>query len=365
MRGAASASSLPPTKGKPMRCRHLVAAVFCASLAAQNYTVSPASLTNTTGNGGNTIPWWSATHRYQQIHGDMRNRVLLVLGVALRRSSGGPYAAAVARTIDAEMFMGNADYATASTSFAGNYVGTPTNTVLRKMINCPDLVNTVSTPEPWLVQFPHDAPFVYTGRNDAAWELKIYSTTSTGVYSIDVYSGSLLGTYTLTGERVGIGCTATGRSTPMTLGSTFRTISATGSDTHDLAWAVANAPANALTMLFLDTQGVNLPIPGLCTNLTAGPLVMVGGTADGAGAFTLRLANIPFDPTVVNLQLHAQAICPDAGQPGLQFALTNGDRNLVPPQPPRIMRLYVDNVNSATGSRETSPYGLVTRFQHQ
>jgi hypothetical protein len=349
-----------------MRLPILCATALCASLASQNYSVSPIHLANTAGNGGNTIPWWSATHRYQQVRGDLRNRVLIMRGVSLRRSFGGTFSSAVARTIDCEMFMGNADFATATGNFTGNYIGTPTNTVVRKMINCPDLTTSVSNPEPWNVLFPHDNLFVYTGANDIAWELKIFSTTNIGTYSIDAHSGQSTGTVTLTGSQIGRGCVASGRSSPMGLTSTFRTISTASGDTHDFAWAAQEMPANAPSVLLIGTTDPALNIPGLCTMLHSSANLTLNGTSTANSTWNVGPLPIPYDPVLVNLAIYSQAASSDAGQPGLPFALSNGDSNRVPPLPSRITRIWVNDVNAATGSRsESYPYGLVTRFTHQ
>ena len=88
-----------------------------------------------------------------------------------------------------------------------------------------------------------------------------------------------------------------------------------------------------------------------------------GGSSDGVKAFTTAQ---PYNPTLPNLVIYSQMVSTDTGRPGLPFSLSNGDRNQVPSLPTRITRIWVNDVNSATGSRsETYPYGLVTRFTHQ
>src|SRR5687768_18378243 len=97
--------------------RLVCVATCAAALSAQNYTVSPRRATNADMFSANTIPWWSATHRYHQVHGDLRNHIMVARELSFRRD--GPYVntGAVARTVDAELNMGKGDFATASVTF--------------------------------------------------------------------------------------------------------------------------------------------------------------------------------------------------------------------------------------------------------
>jgi hypothetical protein len=65
------------------------------------------------------------------------------------------------------------------------------------------------------------------------------------------------------------------------------------------------------------------------------------------------------------VHLFSQAVCADAGQAGLPYAASHGLDTVIPDTPPLFMRVWANDVNAVSGSRETYPYGLVTRFLHQ
>jgi hypothetical protein len=331
--------------------------LLCAALHSQSHTVSPASATAAEGNANNTIPWWSATHRYQQIHGDVRGNAWLVQGLALRRDgltgSGGP-----ARTIDAEIFMGNADYATATGSFLGNYTGTRAQVVNRKQINLPDFTAGQGSPAPFALVIPFDTPWPYTGAQDLAWELLVHSTTSSSTYVCDAHSGLASSTNT----SLGTGCLATGKSVRMTLSATFQTTA----DIVRFGWTATNCPDNSLSLVVLGHTNPSLPVPGLCTSLYAMPLLVFPGIASG-GTYTIPVTTAPFDPSLGGAVLYSQAFSDDPGQSGLPLAGSQGlQTTLGNPPPFRITRIWINDVNAASGSRsEFYPYGLVTRFTHQ
>src|SRR5687767_4026211 len=94
---------VPPRLLSPVHAMRTLAilSLLAAALAAQNHRVTPLLARNAEANGNNSIPWWSATHRYQQVQGDLRNVAMQIRELALRRDGGaGTLPTAIARTVD-------------------------------------------------------------------------------------------------------------------------------------------------------------------------------------------------------------------------------------------------------------------------
>jgi hypothetical protein len=336
----------------------LLVAAAAASLSAQNYIVSPVAFTNVASNQGNTIPFWSQTHHYMQLHGDLRGTPRIMQGLSLRRAGFGTFATAVARTIDLELFMGPCNIANASSTFASNYTAPRTNVYTRKMTNLPDWVNPQGSPAPWSIVLVFDAPFVNTGQADLAWEALIHSTTSSGSYYADAYSG----TGTLANVNSGTGCLATGRTAAMSV--TARILYNANTDTFDTNWVSSNGIASVPTAILIGVTNPNLAIPGLCTNLYSSAQVVLSGVANASGSFTTPAAGVPVIPA---LKLHSQSACPDTGRTtGLPVSASQACESTFPARPDNLRRIWVNDVNATVGSlSETYPYSLITRFTHQ
>jgi hypothetical protein len=338
---------------------------LATALGAQGATVLPYSATYAEANSNNTIPWWSATHRYQQIHNDARGRVMILRGICLRRDGDiGGQSSAIARTVDIEISVGTGDFATATGSFASNYTNTPTKVFNRKNVNLPDFTQNLGKPAPWSIVFNFDAPWPYLGMSDLLWDLSVFSTTSSGWYSMDAHSGYQVTTQNGSSQKIGTGCVATGQTTEMGVSSTMQTSST--ASTLSYSWAVSSGRANSPVALLLGITNPDLQIPGLCAKLFVTPAITIGGMTDGTGGFSLPSVTSPHNPSWDGAHLHAQAVCADAGRPGLPYAASHGLDSVVPGLPPNVCRVWTNDVNSPTGSRsETYPYCLVTRYLHQ
>ena len=355
-----------------MQLRHapLAICVLASAALAQNFTYSPASSNTTDQNSNNTIPFWSATHRYQQAHGSLRGAPRLMQAISIRRDGGlGAFASAVARTIDAEMFMAHTNFATVSATFATNYAGAPVTTVTRKMINLPDWTANLGNPAPWFA-IPHDNPFAYTGTQDLLWEIKIYSTTSTGTYPADAFSGFAQDVGSATNVLFGTGCVATGRTSAMSISANIQSVNLTQS--LRLQWSLSNGPASAPCSVLVGLTGIDQPIPGLCSNLYVGNILLVlNGTKSTGGSFTTPVIEAtPFDPFWVGGKLFAQGAALDQGRTNpIPVSVSNRVESTIAAipagSPDKIRRSWVDNVAATTGSlSENYNFGLAVRFSH-
>ena len=342
-------------------------ALIASTLPAQGFRYSPPDALTVSG-GGNTYPFFFASQRYQQVHADVRGMAIVINELGFRRSPASTvYASAIARTIDAEVLMGNGDYATSTTTFASNYTSMPTQAIVRKMINLPDITNpTTASPEPFNILFPFDTPFVYTGTTDLTWDILIHGNTSTGAYFCDARGG-----YNTAGvQNVGTGCVATGQMNTMLQQATVRTLPAP-QNLIDFAPRIFYGPQAAMCAILMATQTVNTPVPGLCSNLHVLNVVMTfpGMTATTNGVFTASFT-VPFQQNYVGVPLAFQGVALDSGQSGIGVAVTNGAIATMVAQPtlPPARRIW-GAVNALNGSTDMigttpNPYGLVTRFGH-
>ena len=345
--------------------------VVAATAAAQSYTVTPSAVGTGEGNSNNTFPWSFSTGRYQQIHGDLRGTVRTITALSLRRDGSLPaFASATARTIDAEYFMADSDYAVASATFATNYAGTAMNVVTRKMINLPDWTAATPQPAPWTFTVPLDTPFVHTGVKDLVWEVVIHSNTATGTYPADTYQATLSnsGTHLSTGSTTG--CLATGRTSRMTLSASQTTNWTTQLMT--LSYTGSQAPASAGSAFLLGTVNPNLVVPILCANLYVDQVFLsINATASSTGTFSSGTISVPYNPVLVGFKIHAQGAALDAGQTaGLPVAVTNGLQTTFAAMPPaptnadKVARIYASGSASATTGSLGTYYGLVVQLTH-
>ena len=128
-----------------------------------------------------SIPFFAASYRYQQVHGDLKGTPRFFTGIGWRRDGMLLDTAQMfARTIDMELWLGDGDLATFGTTFASNRVSPPTNAFVRKIVNAPDLVlRPDAMPAPFTFNVVFDTPVLYLGLQDLLWEVVIHSNSST------------------------------------------------------------------------------------------------------------------------------------------------------------------------------------------
>lgn len=336
-------------------------------LVAQTTTYyAPSGHATLEGNTWNTIPWWSGSATYQQVHdasdlaGVLPGPVAAIKAIGIRKdsvqTSGVP-----ARTLDIQITLGvtTVTAATTSVTFATNLGPSPTIVLPYTNLSLPALVNA-SSPNPIGWSFPFATPFPYaTPTGNLCWELRYKNTTTYTTSYLDVASNSV----TL-GTALGTGCTATGQTSPSIIG--VRTLAmATGTYRNRLDLAAANAPAT----FFLGFKKQQITLPGLCGQLETLPLADVGGTTNGTGTWDLTLvfgSLIGFQPQT----LHGQFVFLDTGLP-YGIGLSNASVIVMPaPSSTSLSRVYnAPNGGTSTGGWELSTsgtvntsYGFVTGF---
>ena len=350
----------------------LVALALVTTAAAQStttYVWSPPNCATLAGDGGNTIPFWSASATYQQIHDApvMPETATTIKGLALRPSS----TSIAGRSWDLNLWMGHTSVTSfkASTTFSSNYSMTPTQVVgtstTWKKFSFPNFSKSGLTPA---FTIPLDKSFVYLGAlGNFCWEWRSKNGTSTTSMGMDIVSGQATNNKGTTLPSVGTGCTPTGGSSASTASLTsVRTVSSAYHQHLELK--LSNAPANvaAFLSLGLNSQTYNI---GWCTPVMV-PAFLVPGKTDGSGSWTIErtLADLGGDPSY---KLYTQYAYADSGHTaGL------GLSNVAAFQTPRIpgahgvSRIYKSTAwstsngeESATSGSSTRGYGLVIGLQ--
>jgi hypothetical protein len=342
--------------------RTTLALLLAAAASAQSYVVSPIVYTRQEAPGNNYYPW-NGPFRFQQVHTDLVGTPRPITGLAWRRNqdqflpTGSP-----ARTLDMEVLLCDSNAAAWSTTFASNYVGTPRLVFTRKNVNAPDWSPPIEErPAPFDHAIAFDTPAPYLAVNDLLYELVVYSSSTSATYMADsaVFPAtvtSMWGTY----SSVGTGCrTPTGT---FLVRSQIQHVLA--STTISFGWSVSGAPPGSGTVL-VGLAPINVPVPGLCTNLYTLGMLYVPFTTGNTGSGNTTAASLPFDPSWTSIVLSVQAAAPDPSQTGLQVAASQGARCEIPAAMPAVRgaRLWaLGNPTATTGSTATSGW-LVTRFR--
>lgn len=345
-------------------------AAFPALLAAQNTVVSPVAAA-TTGGGGNSYPWSQGPMHYMQVHSDIKNQFRLINQIGFRMSPGTSTYTGT-RAIDLELFMGDTvDYDAVQTTFTANYTGTPQLVVTRKIVNMGPQGTQAQPISPFAgMDIPFDTPFPYLGTKSLGWEVRIYSNTLTGTFSSsDALSSS---NQAATVSTTGAGCTASGKTSPMTM-----TASLTQTCYHlTTIFGLTNGPNSAVTVLALGTTNPNQSFPGLCgplyTDLAA---ILNVGTTDATGAIPRGgSASFYFKTNPApGATVYAQAHSLDVGSSQkIPVANSNGTTlilpTLVPANVMEVTRLYLaGNPTGAVASIDyygVIGYGLATQFRY-
>lgn len=328
-------------------------------LPAQTVTYfAPSGHATNEGNAFNTIPWWSGSGTYQQLHdaADLANvlpgGIGAIKAIGLRKdgvqTSGVP-----TRNVDVQITLGTTAVtaATMSTTFATNLGGTPTVVLPMTNLNLPQLVQT-SVPNPIGWSFPFATPYPYFSTvGNLCWELRFKNSTTFGTSYFDISSAS-----PTLGAFIGVGCTATGQTTASGIG--VRTLAmATGTYRNRLDRAAATTPA----AFFLGFTRQVISLPGLCSQLETQPLADVSGATDATGTWDLTLvfgSLLGYQPQT----LYGQFVFLDGGLP-LGLGLSNASVIVMPaPSSTSHSRTWnAPNGGSSGGGFELSTTGTTDK----
>jgi hypothetical protein len=343
------------------RTKRTLPAIAGLTCTPGTWMYSPVAYQAAEGESNNTFPFGSsATHSYQQVHGDMRGRSKTITGISFRRdgelADNTLYAA---KTITADLFFGPGNHLTFGNTYLTNYSGARTQ-VATGVFNMPGYeTRPLVPPAEFTFRIPVTA-YAWNGAADLIWECRTSAMSSAHAMFSDAASAPDTGTSS--DVSYGSGCTSTGQANPFALNSAFTTSQV--NNRHTFAWNGRYARASQPSVVHVGTAATNLPIGGLCTNIYTLPVFALSTTSNAAGDVSVGPISSPFDVSWIGATLYAQAACVDLGQAGFyKVSASDGSRCAVPALGgPRVTRLFnTSSASAATGTIGRS-YGLVVAF---
>lgn len=349
-----------------MKALRLALLPALASALVGQSTISPSAYARQEGNAVAGEPLGSLQARYMQVHGDLRGRGFPVTALAFRRDGVEHIPTGVARTLDVEVVMAEAELAQLSTAFGTNYKTSPTVVLPRRKIALPAWDLGPSTGKN--VVFTFARKWLYSGKRDLLWELRIYGN-SLGKRSempADAFSPSRI---TQGAQRmIGRGClTRAGGGKPMTLLSEVRTDRF--SNAMSMRWMVDGGAKNSPGFFLLGFSNPNFPIRYLCGHgkILVIPHFVIPGQSNASGHFETGKGFLSWWPGVQGRQVYAQAFTFDGRQMGLLMATSNGLVTTLPglaAGPVKVSRVIDTTSPTATKGFLAASTGLVTEFVH-
>ena len=265
---------------------------------APKYLFSPAGAEFMQAGSGNTIPWWSRSSTYQQIH-DYDEMVAVAGGrplpVVMKGLGFRPWRLNTlgGRTWDLRVAVGHSPNAaaSASTTFANNLpkptVVVATGTTFQKFsfktvkgVNTAPGLNTAK-PNPVGFTIPFKSRFVYIPlkNNHFCWELRYMNATSTSFMFTDAIIN--LSSRGIVKASVGSGC-GNAKSTA--------SVVRVSNTAFNYQTQLSGAPGGAQALMMVGLQRKKTQLPGWCSALETVPLLLLNGGTNGSGVWTFQAA---------------------------------------------------------------------------
>lgn len=337
--------------------------VLGTGLSAQLRTLPPGYEARpgeySTGNGV-SYPFSSAAFRYQEVHTGWKGTVQPPLtSIGFRRAPRRvANVTAVAHTNDAMVTMGPGSYAGFTNNFANNYTGTAVVTMAQRQIKMPDWTQPNVPDHLFTAWFPLDAPYMVDTTQDFIWEL-LYVNSTLPSASSALYYSDRTSTTSAAAFQIGTGCVATGRTSAMTLTTSFTN----NGTTMGITFGGSNFPSNAAGVLHIGLSNPNLSFPTLCGMVYATPIVALPiGPASATGSVTSSSITFPYKAALLHPTFYTQAAAPDVGQTGLPIVVSNGRQGGMPPGS-TFKYTYTATTTSATGSGPFTAGSVITAYQ--
>jgi hypothetical protein len=303
---------------------------LAGSLCAQPVT-SPKGLETTEGNM--SFVMWGAPRRLQSVDFTHQGSAHVFKSLSFRRDGNGGGAGAGARTFDASVIMGDAEWVVQSTVLDDNIkTGTATTVFTKKSVHFPDWTTPpAASPAAFDFKLVYDSPWPYAGSKPFVWSISYDNNTLTTPVATDrqhVPAGPATGA----SVALGTGCVATGRTGSFAHTATLANFGVAGG--MALTAGVTEAPAGTPVLLMLDVVESKLVMPGLCSIVYALPTVQFGlGMADATGATVSKTFTFPYAAAVQGNELFTQGLAVDLGQPGLPVVVSDGRKGTMPAAP--------------------------------
>jgi hypothetical protein len=342
----------------------LILPILGTGIAAQR--VTPLTLTTVSG----ALPydfmsWRGPTARYQQIVTGL-GLPMSVSQIAFR--SAADHFTYIARTLDLELKIGASSFANRSVTFAGN-LPVAVQAIARKNVNWPAHTTppTGGYPAPFDCILAFDAPWNFLGQQDVCFEIVVHANSAYPNRLCVLDGNDEDVPYNAIGTQHGQGCTAAGRSKPLSCYAYFG-VRGVG-PRHTFSWAGFEAPTSTPGLLCLGLTQLTLALPELCAPLQLFPIDVTLPIASAGDGWSVPQINLPYDPSFVGKRIHAQAVFPDPGQTSIvKAALSSGVSSAAPglgslPMPAAdVAFVYTDQLAANAGSLE-SWKGLVVEWK--
>lgn len=267
----------------------MLLAALAAPLCAQRHLHLPAGSETREGNFSNTIPFWSGSATYQQVHDDVELARLgagpwTVVGLALRKDRDPANTTARSLEVTLSLNLTTVSSRTMTGDFAAN-LGPGATTVLPwTPVNLPALTN-VSTPNPPALTIAFAQPFVLApapGRH-LVWEWRHRRNSDTSFLILDAVDAETAVPH----PNEGRGCRSPSQPSPATVVERSLRLTAGTTLRMKLDFAAPGAPA----ALLLGFQRGTLQVPGFCAPALLVPLMTLPGATDPGGRLDLIVTN--------------------------------------------------------------------------
>jgi len=325
------------------------ALALCSSpLLAQvdHKIVFPIAFYHSEGNTHDNTLVNAPYQRWQQIDSDSLNNPHIVKFVRFRQDSFATTANAKNRTIDAQITMGAGLLQSFGNDFDANYLPFTKQVIMnRTTINLPDWSQLPSAPpRPFDMTFPMNFIWSHNGFTNLVWEIEVWGGSGSADYHVDADSAS--GTAVATSTALGTGCTT---NTGVFTNNTSLTVTNFDAN-YSLGLGVTGAPIGSPITFMLGTSDPNLAI-GMCSSLRVLPAITVPiGFANASGDVSVSIGATNYNPAWVGIQLFTQAVGPDASQPFLPLALSDGAQTAFPAHAHNIQHVVSTTPLAPTGT---------------
>lgn len=267
------------------------------------------------------------------------------------------------RTPDITVLLAPTNICTFTSTFANNYLSTPTTVYTRKWTRLPNWTYPpINRPQTFTLVFMFDVPYAHTGQNALMWEIVVENGSAMDGYPQDLVTTAS----TVEGDRTTLQAGCTTPNGDFWLTHEYR---ATGNGL-EFEWSGYHAPPFAPLVVALGLSDPNATVPGLCAPLRTDALFALPiGVANGLGRFSHPHVTIPWIPALAGVATFNQVASPDASQAALPIALSSAVQIVLPtrpatPGPTNFARTYnMSSHNAATGVAPTNT-AVVTRYTY-
>lgn len=283
--------------------------------------------------------------RWQQIDSDSASTAHGVKFLRFRRDGVVASPSAKGRTVDVEIRMGNQQLAGFGGNFAGNYLQPPTTVMTRSSVNLPNWSQLPTIgPARFDMTFPVTSTWYHNGAVSLVWEIEVWENTpAPGSYQIDADAAG--GTSSGAAVALGSGCTTS--NGVFTNVSTFDVTNYNAD--FSMTLTASGAPPRALVSYLVGSFDPNLSL-GLCAGLRVFPIASFPiGIANAAGQAQIAFRSINYNPAWYGVPLYTQALAPDAAQPRVSLAFSNGVELKLPPTAHVLRHIFSTTPGAATG----------------